>query len=91
MSNFTVGKDINITGLKERSLVNIPYHIIENTFGMPTFIEGSNVMWKIQFDAGVARIYNDYSYSDYKNATQWNVKASNKSTIDALKNILSDI
>jgi len=91
MNNFKVGKDINITGLKERSLVNIPYHIIENVFGDPTFIEGSNVMWKIQFDAGVARIYNDYSYSDYKNATQWNVKASNKSTIDALKNILSDI
>jgi hypothetical protein len=48
-------------------------------------------MWKIQFDDGIAKIYNDYSYTDYENTTQWNVKASNKSTIEALKNILSDI
>jgi len=91
MSNFTVGKDINITGLKERSLVNIPYHIIENVFGQPSFTEGTNIMWKIQFDDGIVKIYNDYSYTDYENTTQWNVKASNKPTIDALKNILSDI
>lgn len=91
MNNFRVGKDVNITGLKERSLVNVPYHIIENIFGKPTFVEGTNIMWKIQFDDGIARIYNEYSYTDYENITQWNVKASNKNTIDLTKNILASI
>jgi hypothetical protein len=89
MNNFKVNKDINITGLKEKSLVNIPYHVIENVFGQPTFVEGADIMWKIQFDAGVAKIYNNHS--DYENTTQWNIKASNKTTIDLTKNILASI
>ena len=89
MNNFKVNKDINITGLKEKSLVNIPYHVIENVFGQPTFVDGSDIMWKIQFDAGVVKIYNNHS--DYENTTQWNIKASNKTTIDLTKNILASI
>jgi len=92
MDNFKLGMDVNITGLVHKSVINVPYHILENIFGQPTIVENNNyAIWKLKFedtDETIA-ILNDTS--NYLETNRWFVKSGNLNGIERVKNILSSI
>ena len=92
MDNFRLGMEINITGLIKKSIINIPYHTIENVFGQPTIIENNNyAIWKLRFEDTEESIAILNNNENYLETNKWFVKARNSKGIERVKNILSSI
>ena len=92
MDNFKLGKEINITGLSKKSIINIPYHTLENVFGQPTIIENNNyAIWKLRFEDTEESIAIINDNENYLETNKWFVKARNSKGIERVKNILSSI
>lgn len=92
MDNFRLGMEINITGLIKKSIINIPYHTIENVFGQPTIIENNNyAIWKLRFEDTEESIAILNDNENYLETNKWFVKARNSKGIERVKNILSSI
>ena len=92
MDNFKLGKEINITGLSKKTIINIPYHAIESVFGQPTIIENNNyAIWKLRFEDTEESIAILNDNENYLETNKWFVKARNSKGIERVKNILSSI
>jgi hypothetical protein len=92
MDNFKTGKDINITGLTNRSTINVPYHIIENVFGQPTIVEDNNyAIWKLKFEDTEKSVAILNDNDNYLETNRWLVKSSSLNEIERVKNILASI
>jgi hypothetical protein len=89
---FKVGKEINMTGLKEKQKINIPFHSITKAFGIPLQFSNSETLWKIQFiDDDATAVITNVNYSNnIEEETQWFLKAKTKETIERVKLILID-
>ena len=92
MDNFKLGKEINITGLVNKSIISIPYHILENVLGQPTIIENNNyAIWKLKFEDTEESIAILNDNGNYLETTKWIVKAGNLRSLNRVKNILASI
>ncbi len=92
MNKFKVSKDINITGLVNKSTISVPYHVLENAFGEPTIIEDNNyAIWKLKFEDVNESIAILNDNGNYLETTKWIVKAGNLRSLNRIKNILASI
>lgn len=92
MDNFKLGKEINITGLSKKSIINIPYHTLENVFGQPTIIENNNyAIWKLRFEDTEESIAILNDNENYLETDRWVIKATDLNNIERVKNILACI
>lgn len=89
---ITLGKEINITGLSKKSIVIVPYHILENAFGEPTIIENNtHAIWKLRFEDTQESIAILNDNDNYLETNKWFIKSGNSKGIERVKNILSSI
>ena len=92
MNKFKVSKDINITGLLNKSTISVPYYVLENAFGEPTIIEDNNyAIWKLKFEDVNESIAILNDNGNYLETTKWIVKARNLRSLNRIKNILASI
>jgi|APGre2960657404_1045060.scaffolds.fasta_scaffold36280_2 hypothetical protein len=92
MGIFTLGKEVNITGLVNKSIISIQYHVLENAFGQPTIIEDNNyAIWKLKFEDTEESIAILNDNENYLETTKWIVKAGNLRSLNRVKNILASI
>lgn len=92
MDNFKLGKEINITGLSKKNIINIPYHAIESVFGQPTIIENNNyAIWKLRFEDTEESIAILNDNENYLETDRWIIKSTDLNNIERVKNILASI